>query len=195
MDARRSISPLIAVAGLAAVSIGIAASPGATFAGEDRGALALVLVAAVGPIFGAATAGYALHRDAGPGRAARWALAFVVAAAGILVATFGMAAIIRPIAGATPGLQDAWYGVIAGGVLVGFVGAFLGRREAAAGRRFAALGLLGCVLLVGWVLAAARGDWGSAAQDFPLSATGVAFIAVALDRPWPPARIAATSVS
>jgi hypothetical protein len=68
------------------------------------------------------------------------------------------------------------------GLLVSFVGAFLWKR-ADGGRRFAALGLLGLFLLVGWVISAASGDWGAASQDFPLSASGVAFLAFAVGRP------------
>ena len=44
----------------------------------------------------------------------------------------------------------------------------------------AALGLLGLYLLVGWVISAASGDWSAASQDYPLSATGTAFLALAL---------------
>lgn len=181
MDTRRAISLLIGVASLAAVSIGIAASPVAAFGGNDSGAVGPVLWAAVGPIFGAATAGYVLRRDSDRERAPLWALAYGATAAVILVATFGMAALIRPIAGGVPGLGDAWYGVIVGGLLVAFVGAFPWRRDVGV-LRFAALGLLGWFLLVGWVLSATRGDWGAAAQDFPLSGSGVAFLAFAVSR-------------
>ena len=182
MDARSSSSLLIAVAGLAVVAIGIAASPVSAFGGNYIGAVGPALGAAVGPVFGAALAGYVLHRDSGLERAPLWALAYGASVAAILVATFGMAAMIHPTVRGIPGLGDAWSGVIVSGLLVAFVGAFLWKRDA--GRhRFAALGLLGLFLLLGWVISATSGDWGAASQDFPLSASGVAFLAFAVSRP------------
>jgi len=182
MDARRSISLVVAVAGLAVAAIGIAASPVAAFGGNDGGAIGPVLWAAIGPVFGAATAGYAIHRVSDHERPPLWALAYGATAAVILVVTFGMAAMIHSTVGGIPGLGDVWSGVIVSGVLVAFVGAFLWKRDDG-GRRFAALGLLGLFLLVGWVISATSGDWGAASQDFPLSASGVAFLAFAVGRP------------
>ena len=183
MDARRSISLLIGVAGLAVAALGMAASPALpAFGGNYGGVIGPVLWAAVGPVFGAATAGYVLHRDSDRERAPLWALAYGATAAVILVATFGIAAMIRPTGRGIPGLGDAWYGVIVSGLLVSFVGAFLWKRVDG-GRRFAALGLLGLFLLLGWVISATSGDWGAASQDFPLSASGVAFLAFAVSRP------------
>jgi len=182
MDARRSISLVVAVAGLAVGAIGIAASPVAAFGGNDGGAIGPVLWAAIGPVFGAATAGYVRHRVSDLERAPLWSLAFGATTTVILVATFGMAATIHPTVRGIPGLGDAWSGVIVSGLLVAFVGAFLWKRDA--GRhRFAALGLLGLFLLLGWVISATSGDWGAASQDFPFSASGVAFLAFAVSRP------------
>ena len=95
MDARRSISLLIAVAGSAVVALAIAASPDSAFGGNDGGAIGPVLWAAIGPVFGAATAGYVRDRVSDLERAPLWALAFGATAAVILVATFGMAAMIH----------------------------------------------------------------------------------------------------
>jgi len=176
MDARRSMSLLIAVVGYAALGIGIAASPvSLAFESPYGGAL-------VGAFLGAATGGYLRHRVSDPERAPLWALAYGASVAAILVATFGMAAMIHPTVRGIPGLGDAWSGVIVSGLLVAFVGAFLWKRDAGV-RRFAALGLLGLFLLVGWVISATSGDWGAASQDFPLSASGVAFLAFAVSRP------------
>ena len=182
MDATRSIGLLIGVAGLAVAALGMAASPDSAFGGNDGGAIGPVLWAAIGPVFGVATAGYVRHRDSGLERAPLWVLAYGATAAVILVVTFGMAAMIHSTVGGIPGLGDVWSGVIVSGVLVAFVGAFLWKRDDG-GRRFAALGLLGLFLLVGWVISATSGDWGAASQDFPLSASGVAFLAFAVGRP------------
>jgi len=183
MDARRSIGLLIGVAGLAVAALGVAASPVLPpFGGNYGGVIGPVLWAAIGPVFGAATAGYVRHRDSGLERAPLWVLAYGATAAVILVATFGIAATIHPTVRGIPGLGDAWYGVIPSGLLVSFGIAFLWKRDAG-GRRFAALGLLGLFLLVGWVISATSGDWGAASQDFPLSASGVAFLAIAVSRP------------
>jgi hypothetical protein len=133
MDARRSISLLIAVAGLAVVAIGIAASPVSAFGSNYSGA--------VGPVLWAAVAGYVLHRDSDHERAPLWALAYGASVAAILVATFGTAVVIRPTVLGIPGLGDAWSGLIVSGFLVVFVGAFLWERDARR-RRFAALALL-----------------------------------------------------
>ena len=133
-------------------------------------------------MFGAATAGYVRHRGSGLQRVPLWALAFGATAAVVLVAAFGMAAMIRPTVRGIPGLGDAWSGVIASGYLAAFVGAFLWNRDVG-GRRFAALGLLGLFLSVGWAISATSGDWGAASQDFPLSASGVALLAFAVSRP------------
>jgi len=131
MDARRSISLLIGVAGLAVAALGMAASPVLpALGGNDGGVIGPVLWAAVGPVFGAATAGYVLHRDSDRERAPLWALAYGATAAVILVATFGIAAMIRPTVGGIPGLGDVWSGVIVSGLLVAFVGAFLWKRDA-----------------------------------------------------------------
>jgi hypothetical protein len=190
MDARRSLSLLIAVVGWAVLTLGIAASPVSTFGA----AVGSVFWAAVGPVFGAALAGYVSRRVSDPERALLSAVAFGATAAVILTATFGMAAAIRPNINGIPGFADVWYGAIVSGLVVAFVGAFLWRRDSR-GRWLAAMGLLGVFLVVGWVISAASGNWAAAAQDFPLSATGVAFIALAVCRSWPLDPLAATSAT
>lgn len=182
MDARRSIGLLIAVAGLAVVSIGIAASPVSAFAGLQGAALGMVLLAASSPVCGAVAVGYALHRDLGWKRAALPILAYGATAALLLVATFGLAAIVRPAVRGVTGLGDVETGIIAGGLIVAFVGAFQWN-HGAGGWRFAALGFLGWFLFVGWIVSAAGGAWGAAWQDFPLGAAGVAFLALAVSEP------------
>lgn len=100
MDARRSISLLIAVSGLAVVAIGIAASPVSAFDGNYSGAIDPVL-GAVGPASVAALAGYVLNRDFGHARAPLWALAFGATAAVILVAVGPiLEAAVGPVFGA-----------------------------------------------------------------------------------------------
>jgi len=142
MDARRWISLLIAVGGLAVVAIGIAASPVSAFGSNDSGAVGPVFGAAVGPVFGAALAGYLRHRVSDPERAPLWALAYGASVAVILVATFGLAAMIHSTVRGIPGFGDAWYGVIVSGLFVAFVGAFLWTRDAGgvASRRWDSLG-------------------------------------------------------
>jgi hypothetical protein len=166
MDVRRWTSLLVAVGGLAVAAIGIAASPVSAF----DAVVGPVLQAAVGPIFGAALAGYALHRVSDHERAPLWALAYGASAAVILVATFGFAALIHSTVSGIPDLGDVRVGIIPSGLLIAYVGAFLWKREAE-GRRFAALGLLGWCLLGGWVISASNGDWGQRRRTSPSAAS------------------------
>lgn len=178
---RRLISLAISVVGLAIVAFGIAASPASAIGGNGQAAVATVLWAAFGPIFGAATAGYAIRRSADLERAPQLALGFGTTAAVILVATFGLAAVIQPaVRGA--GIGDVWYDSILFGLLVASAGALLWSRDPG-DRRFVLLGVLGLYLLVGWVISSARGDWSAASQDFLFSATGTGFLALAAGRP------------
>ena len=131
MDARRSISLLIDVAGLAVVALGLAASPVPLAFGGNYAAV-------VGPVLGATVGGYLRHRVSDPERAPLWALAYGASVAAILVATFGTAAVIRPTVHGIPGLGDAASGIIVTGFLVAFVGALLWERDARR-RRFEAL--------------------------------------------------------
>jgi hypothetical protein len=170
--------------------LGIAATPVSSFGI----AVGPALSAAVGPVLGAALAGYVSHRVSDPEHALLSAVAFGATAAVILTATFGMAAVIHTNIGDIPGLADARYGAIVSGLVVAFVGAFLWKRNAR-GRWFAALGLLGVFLVVGWVISATSESWAAAAQDFPLSASGVAFIALAVSRSSPSDPLAVKSAT
>jgi MFS family permease len=153
MDARRSVSLLIAVAGLAVVTIGIAATPASLGLGLNYGSF-------VGPVLGAALGGYLRHRVSDDERAPLWALAYGASVAAILVAVFGTAVAIRPTVRGIPGLEDVWSGLIVSGFLVLFVGAFLWERDPR-GRRITALALVAVWLLVGVVFASmSRDPWG-----------------------------------
>jgi hypothetical protein len=176
MDARRSISLLIGVAGLALAAIAMAASPEPFAFGLNYGV-------AVGPVLGAALGGYLRHRLSDHERAPLWALAYGASIAAILVATFGTAAVIRPTVRGIPGLADAWSGLIMLGFLVAFVGAFLWERDAQQ-RRFAALALLGVWLIVGGVFARSSGDpWPSLAAPAVLGGFGLIVVALVVGRP------------
>jgi hypothetical protein len=166
MDARRSISLLTYVAGCAVAAIGMAASPGPMAFGLNYGV-------AVGPILGAALGGYLRHRVSDHERAPLWALAYGASVVAVLVATFGMAVVIRPTALGIPGLRDAWSGLIMSGFLLGFVGALLWERDARR-RRLAALALLAVWLIVGGIFARSSGDpWPSLAAPVALGGFSV----------------------
>jgi hypothetical protein len=170
MDARRSISLLIDVAGLAVVALGFAASPEPWAFGGNYTFM-------VGPILGAAAGGYIRHRRSGDERAPLWALGYGVSAAALLVAMFGTAAVIRPTVLGMSGLSDAWYGLFMGGFMVMFVGALLWERDARR-RRFAALLLLAVWLIVGGVFARSSGDpWASIGAFVSLGGFGVLLVA------------------
>ena len=186
VDRRRSLGLLIGVAGLAAVSIGIAASPASASAGPQDGAPDMRLMAVIAPICSAAAVGYALHRELGREREAHPAafpmLAYGATAALLLLATFGLAGSVHSALGELPGVRDVATGIIAGGLLVALAGA-LQWNHGAGGWRFAALGLLGWFLFVGWIVSASGGAWAAAWQDAPLSGAGAAFLALAVSGP------------
>jgi uncharacterized membrane protein YjjP (DUF1212 family) len=170
MDARRSISLLIDVAGLAVVALGLAASPVPLAFGGNYAAV-------VGPVLGATVGGYLRHRVSDPERAPLWALAYGASVAAILVATFGTAAAIRPTVHGIPGLGDAASGIIVTGFLVAFVGALLWERDARR-RRFAALLLLAVWLIVGGAFVRSSGDpWASIGAFVSLGGFGVLLVA------------------
>ena len=180
MDARRSMSLLIAVVGYAALGIGIAASPvSLAFESPYGGAL-------VGAFLGAATGGYLRHRVSDPERAPLWALAYAASVTAFLVAAFGTVVVIRPTVRGIPGLEDAWSGIILSGYTVALVGAFLWERDARR-RRFAALAGLAAWLIAGGTVASMSGDpWASLAAPVSLSGFGVlllAFVAFVVSRP------------
>ncbi len=181
LDASRSVGLLIAVAGLAVVSVGIAVSPVGAFDQLQGWSFGMVLLAAIAPVFGAAAVGYALNRDLGRKLAVCPTLAYGSAAALLLVVTFAVAAVIRPAVRGVAGLGDVETGIVAGGLLIAFVGAFQSN-HAAGGWRFVALGLLGGLLFAGWILSAAGGAWEAAWQDAPLSSGGIACLALAVSR-------------
>ena len=170
MDARRSISLLIDVAGLAVVALGLAASPVPLAFGGNYAAV-------VGPVLGATVGGYLRHRVSDPERAPLWALAYGASVAAILVATFGTAAVIRPTVHGIPGLGDAASGIIVTGFLVAFVGALLWERDARR-RRFAALLILAVLLIVGGVVLRFSGDlWALIGAFVSLGGFGVLLVA------------------
>jgi len=170
IDARRWMSVLAVVAGCAVAAIGMAASPEPMAFGLNYGV-------ALGPVLGAATGGYLRHRTSGEG-GPLWALAYGASVVGILVATFGTAVVIRPTVLGIPGLGAAWSGLIVGGFLVMFIGAFLWERDARQ-RRFAALALLGVWLIVGGIFARSSGEpWTSLAGPVALGGFGVLLLAI-----------------
>ena len=173
IDARRSISLLMYMAGCAVVALGMAASP------EPMafGLFGLYGVAVAG-VLGAAIGGYRRHRVSDHEHAPLWALANGALVAAIFVATFGTAVVIRPTVLGIPGLVDTWSGLIMSGFLVMFVGAFLWERDARR-RRFAAPALLGVWLIVGGIFARSSGDpWASLAALVALSGCGVLLLAL-----------------
>jgi hypothetical protein len=125
MDARRSISLLLSVAGLTVVGIATSASPvSLAFDNPPYGA------GLVGAFLGAAIGGHFRHRVSDPERALLWALANGASLAAILIAAFVTLVVIRPTLRGIPGLEDAWGGVLVSGLLVAYVGAFLWERDA-----------------------------------------------------------------
>ena len=180
MDARRSISLLIDVAGWAVVGIGIAASPvSLAFESPYGGAL-------VGAFLGAATGGYLRHRVSDPERAPLWALASAASVTAFLVAAFGTLVLVRPTVRGIPGLEDAWGGVILSGLLVASVGAFLWERDARR-RRFGAPALIAAWLIACGTVAGWSGDqWASFGAPVSLGGFGMlllVFVAFVVSRP------------
>ncbi len=153
MDARRVMSLLMSVTGLALVALSVAAS-----------ALPLaldgtLLLAVCSPAFGAAAGGYVGHRSSAPRVARRWALAYGISSGALIAGMFATAALVRPTVQAVPGLADAWVGLFVAGCLLGFVGALLWERDPRR-RRVAAWLLLAVWLIAGGVVVGvSRGPW------------------------------------
>jgi hypothetical protein len=171
MDARRSISLLIATVGSAMVALGIAASP-------DPSAFASTYAAFIVPaLIGAAVGGYRRHRVSDPARAPLWGLASGALVAAMMVATFGTALLIRPTVREIPGLEDAWSAVLMSGLLVGFVAALMWERDAC-GHRFEALLSLAVLLIVGGLFLRFSGDpWALLGAFVSLGGLGVFVVA------------------
>ncbi len=153
MDARRAISLLIGVTGLALVALSVAAS---------SVPLALdgtLLLAVCSPALGAAAGGYVGHRTSDPRRALLWAFAYGISTGALVAGMFATAALVRPTVQAMPGLGDAWAGLFVVGCLLGFVGALLWERDPR--RRPVAAWLLLAVWLIagGAVVSVSRGAW------------------------------------
>ena len=123
MDARRSISLLIAVVGSAVLALGIAASPDSPAFGSTYG------VFIVPALIGAAIGGYRRHRVSDPARAPLWGLASGALVAAMMGGTLLTALFIHLTVRSTPGLVSAWSAVFVGGLLVGSVGALLWERD------------------------------------------------------------------
>jgi hypothetical protein len=176
MDARRMISILIAVIGFAVVALGIAASP-------DSSALAGTYGLFIVPgLIGAAIGGYRRHRVSDPARAPLWGLASGALVAAMMVATLGTALLIRPTVRGIPGLEDAWSGVFASGILIGLVGAVLWERDFRR-RRFAALLGFAFLLIAGGVFVRSSGDaWAMLGALVALGGFGVVLVAFEMDR-------------
>ena len=171
MDARRSISLLIAVVGSAVVALGIAASPDSLAFGSTYGAFI------VPALIGAAIGGYRRHRVSDPARAPLWGLASGALVAAMMGATLGTALLIRPTVRDIPGLEDAWSAVLMGGVLVGFVGALLWERDVRR-HRFEALLSLAVLLIFGGVVLRFSGDpWALIGAFVSLGGFGVLLVA------------------
>jgi hypothetical protein len=172
MDARRSISLLIALIGSAVVALGLAASP-------DVSAFASTYAAFIVPAFiGAAIGGYRRHRVSDPARAPLWGLASGALVAAMMVATLGTALLIRPTVRDVPGLESAWGAVSMSGAAVGFVGAFLWERDVDK-RRFEALLSLAVLLIVSGLVQRLSGDpWSLLGAFVSLGGFGVLVVAL-----------------
>jgi hypothetical protein len=176
MDARRSISLVLAAVGFAVSAIGIAASPMSLAFGINYGG-------AVGAVLGAAIGGYLRHRVSNGERALLWAFAYGASVAAFLAAWFGTAVVIRPAVGGIPGLGAAWSAIVMGGFLGMFVGAYLWERDAQR-RRFGAMALVAVWLIVGGAFATGGGDpWGVLALPVFLGGIGLLLIAFLVRRP------------
>jgi hypothetical protein len=166
MDARRSISLALSVAGLTMVGIATSASP-VSLAFDNP----LYGAGLVGAFLGAVIGGHFRHRVSDPERALLWGLAIGAAVAAIMVAGFATLVLIRPPVRGVQGLEDVWGGVLLCGLLVAYVGALLWERDARR-RRFGAPALLGAWLLVAGTVARSSGDpW--AALEAPASLSGL----------------------
>jgi hypothetical protein len=178
MDARRSISLLIAVAGSALVALAIAASPDSWAFASTYG------IFIVPALVGAAIGGYLRHRVSNSARAPLWALANAAPVAAMMVATLGTAILIRPTVRTIPGLEDAWSGVLVIGIIVGFVGAFLWDRDARKRHFVAGVGLA-FLLIAGGVFVRSSGDpWTPLGALVSLGGFSVLFFAFIVGRPF-----------
>ena len=179
LDARRCISLLLAVAGTGVATIGMAASPAPWAFGGD-------VAYAFGPvILGAGMGAYIRYRRSSDKRALRWAVAFGVFEAALLVAMFATAAAIRPTVLGMSRPSDAWYVLLLGGFAAMFVGALVWERDARR-RRFQAVLFLLLWLVVGGVFASAGGArWSPLGPLTIVGGTGVMIVAFALSRPSP----------
>ena len=175
MDARRSISLLLSVAGLTVVGIATSASPvSLAFDNPPYGA------GLVGAFLGAAIGGHFRHRVSDPERALLWALANGASVAAILIAAFVTLVVIRPTLRGIPGLGDAWGGVLVSGLLVAYVGAFLWERDARR-RRLGGLAALAAWLIVAGTVATWSGDpWASLGAPVSLIGFGVLLLLAAV---------------
>ena len=153
MDARRAISLLIGVTGLALAALSVAAS---SLPLSLDGTL---LLAVCSPALGAAAGGYVGHRLSAPRRRAVWAFAYGISSGALIAGMFATAALLRPTVHAMPGLGDAWAGLFVVGSLLGFVGALLWERDTR--RRRVAAWLLVAVWLIagGAVVSVSHGPW------------------------------------
>lgn len=175
MDAERSISLLLSVAGLAVVGIGIAASPVSLAIDNPPYGGGLV-----GAFIGAAIGGHFRYRVSDPERGLLWALAYGTSVAAILIAAFVTLVVIRPTVRGLPGLEDAWPGLILSGYTVMFVGAFLWERDARR-RRLGGLAALAAWLIVAGTVATWSGDpWASLGAPVSLIGFGVLLLLAAV---------------
>jgi drug/metabolite transporter (DMT)-like permease len=193
MDARRVMSLLIGVTGLALVALSVAASSvPLAFDGT-------LLMAVSSPAFGAAAGGYVGHRSSAPRRRAVWAFAYGISSGALIAGMFATAALVRPTVQAMPGLGDAGAGLFAAGCLLGFVGALLWERDPRR-RRVAAWLLLAVWLIAGGVVVGVSpGPWAWLGALACLAGFGVLLHAVvsnaslqagaAVPGLWPPASV------
>jgi hypothetical protein len=170
MDARRSISLLLVVVGSAVVALGLAASPDSLAFGSTYAAFI------VPTLIGAGIGGYR-RRVSDPARAPLWGLASGALVGAMMVATLGIAFLVRPTVHDVPGLESAWSAIFMSGVFVGFVGALLWERDAHR-HRFEARLSLAVLLIVGGLFLRFSGDpWALIGAVVTLGGFGVLLVA------------------